>query len=119
MLLEPMPAHVPLQAVETASASAQHANAVARDVAASKSAKEAGTKLWVVARQIDSSAWFAKVARALVGTAATLLLADGHDELCRLMHERIPASGNRMTSMAVDMATRRCAYTSSTSAGRT
>lgn len=55
------------QAVQTAAASAQHASAVAQDVAASKSAKEAGTKLWVAWRHIDSSAWFAKLARALVG----------------------------------------------------
>lgn len=55
------------QAVQTAATSAQHANAVARDVAGSKSVKEAGTKLWVVLRQMDSSAWFAKVARAMVG----------------------------------------------------
>ena len=55
-----------MQAVQTATASAQHANAVAHDVAASKSAKEARTKLWVVLRQIDSSAWFAKIARAMV-----------------------------------------------------
>lgn len=56
-----------MQAVHTATTSAQHANAVAHDVAASNSAKEARTKLWVVLRQIDSSAWFAKVTRAMVG----------------------------------------------------
>jgi hypothetical protein len=55
-----------MQAVQTATTSAQHANTVAHDVAASKSAKEARTKLWVVLRQIDSSAWFAKTARAMV-----------------------------------------------------
>jgi hypothetical protein len=56
----------PMQAVQTATTSAQHANAVAQDVAASRSAKEARTKLCVVLRQIDSSAWFAKIARAMV-----------------------------------------------------
>lgn len=55
------------QAVQTATASAQHANAVAKDVARSKSAKEAGTKLWVVWRHIDNSAYFASFARMLVG----------------------------------------------------
>lgn len=73
------------QAVQTATASAQHANAVAQDVASSKSAKEAGTKLWVLWRSFDSSNHFASFARALVGylNHALMGMATLHERLLR------------------------------------
>ncbi len=50
------------QAVQTATESA----AVARDVAASRSTREAGTKLWLAGRKLSDSSFAAVLARTLV-----------------------------------------------------
>ncbi len=55
-----------VQAVQTATDSSRNAQAVARDVAASGSTREAGAKLWLAGRKLSDSTAATALARTLV-----------------------------------------------------
>ena len=55
-----------MQAAKGVSETAAHTNAIARDVASSKSATEASQKLWIAWRSWELGPWMARLARVLV-----------------------------------------------------
>jgi len=58
--------HLHLQAAKGVSETAAHTTAIARDVAASKSATEASNKLYRAWRSLELGPWMARLARCMV-----------------------------------------------------